>query len=118
MAPIHVALAWAALAAGVALLVVAVATATGRTASYRLLDAAILAQLATTAVAAIVGLVLPLAAYTVRDPLHLVYAVVALAAAPLGRYAGRGDARRIGRYAVVAGLVVLGSTLRLFMTGR
>lgn len=118
MAPIHVVLAWAAVAAGVALLVVAVATAAGRTASYRALDAAILAQIATTGAAAIAGLVLPLAGSTIRDPLHLVYAAVALLAAPIGRYAGRGDARRIGRYAVVAGLVVLGSTLRLFMTGR
>ncbi|MDQ2964767.1 MAG: hypothetical protein M3R57_02845, partial [Chloroflexota bacterium] len=113
----HVALAWAAVAAGVALLGIAIATAAGRTASYRWLDAAILAQLTTTGAAAIVGLVLPLGGYTLRDPLHLVYAVVVLVAAPIGRYAGRGEARRIGRYAVVAGLVVLGSTLRLFMTG-
>jgi hypothetical protein len=118
MAPLHVALAWAAVAAGLALLVVALATAAGRTASYRQLDAAILAQLGTTGAAALVGLILPLAAYTLRDPLHLVYAAIALAAAPIGRYLGRGDTRRIGRYAVVAGLVVLGSTLRLFMTGR
>jgi hypothetical protein len=118
MAPFHVALAWAALAAGVALLVVALATAVGRTASYRELDGVILAQLAVTGVAAIVGLVLPVTGSAIRDPLHLLYAVVALVAAPLGRYLGRGDARRIGRYAVVAGLVVLGSTLRLFMTGR
>lgn len=118
MAPIHVALAWAAAAAAVALLVVAIATAAGRTASYRALDAAILAQIATTGAAAIAGLVLPLAGSTIRDPLHLVYAAVALLAAPIGRYTGHGDARRIGRYAVVAGLVVLGSTLRLFMTGR
>jgi hypothetical protein len=118
MAPIHVALAWAAVAAGVVLLGVAIVTAAGRTASYRELDAAILAQLATTGAAAIVGLVLPIAGLVIRDPLHLVYGVVALAAAPIGRYLGRGDARRIGRFAIVAGLVVLGSTLRLFMTGR
>jgi hypothetical protein len=118
MAPIHVALAWAAVAAGIALLVVALATAAGRTASYRELDAVILAQLAVTGAAAIVGLVLPVTGSAIRDPLHLLYAVVALVAAPIGRYAGRGDARRIGRFAVVAGLVVLGSTLRLFMTGR
>ena len=118
MVTIHVALAWAAVAAGLALLVVALLTAAGRTASYRELDAAILAQLATIGATAIVGLVLPVTGSTVRDPLHLVYAVVALAAAPLGRYMGRGDARRIGRFAVVAGLVVLGSTLRLFMTGH
>jgi hypothetical protein len=118
MAPIHVALAWAAVAAGVGLLGVALATAAGRTASYRELDAAILAQLATTAVASIVGLLLPVTGSAIRDPLHILYAVVALTAAPLGRYLGRGDARRIGRFAVVAGLVVLGSTVRLFMTGR
>jgi hypothetical protein len=118
MAPIHVALAWAAVAAGVVLLGAAILTAAGRTASYRALDAAILAQLGTTGAAAIVGLVLPLSGSAVRDPLHLLYAVVALAAAPIGRYAGHGDTRRIGRYAVIAGLVVLGSTLRLFMTGR
>lgn len=118
MAPIHVALAWAAVAAALALCVVAVVTAAGRTASYRALDAAILAQIATTGAAAIAGVVLPLAGFTVRDPLHVLYAAVALGAAPVGRYAGRGDARRIGRYAVVAGVVVLGSMLRLFMTGR
>ncbi len=118
MVPLHVALAWAAVAAGVVLLGVAVATAAGRTASYRELDAAILAQLATTGAAAIVGLVLPIVGSAIRDPLHIVYAVVALAAAPIARYSGHGDARRIGRFAVLAGLVVLGSTLRLFMTGR
>jgi ABC-type proline/glycine betaine transport system permease subunit len=118
MVPLHVALAWVAVAAGVVLLGVAVATAAGRTASYRELDAAILAQLATTGAAAIVGLVLPIAGSAVRDPLHIVYAVVALVVAPIARYLGRGDARRIGRFAVLAGLVVLGSTLRLFMTGR
>lgn len=118
MAPVHVALAWAAAAAAVALLVVAIATAAGRTASYRALDNAILVQIVTTGAAAIAGIVLPLAGSTVRDPLHLLYGLVALGAAPISRYAGRrGDARRIGRYAVVAGLVVLGSTLRLFMTG-
>jgi hypothetical protein len=118
MGPIHVALAWAAVAAGVAMLGAAVATAAGRTSSYRWLDAAILAQLTTTGAAAIVGLVLPLSGYTLRDPLHLVYAIAVLVAAPIGRYAGHGDVRRIGRYAVVAAVVVLGSTLRLFMTGR
>jgi hypothetical protein len=118
MAPIHVALAWAAVAAGVTLLVVAIATAVGWAASYRVLDAAILAQLATPGAAAIAGLVLPLAGLTIRDPLHMLYAVVALGAAPIARYSGRGDVRRIGRYAVLAGVVVLGSTLRLFMTGR
>jgi hypothetical protein len=118
MAPIHLALAWAAVAAGIMLLAVALATAAGRTASYRELDAVILAQLAVTGAAAIVGLMLPVTGSAIRDPLHLLYAVIALVAAPIGRYAGRGDARRIGRFAVVAGLVVLGSTLRLFMTGR
>lgn len=117
MAPLHVALAWAAAAAAVGLLVVAIATAAGRTASYRALDTAILVQIVTTSAAAIAGIVLPLTGSTVRDPLHLLYGLVALGAAPLSRYLGRGDALRIGRYAVVAGLVVLGSTLRLFMTG-
>lgn len=118
MAPIHVLLAWAAVAAGGALLVVAIATAAGRTASYRALDAAILAQIGTTGAAAIAGVVLPLTGSTIRDPLHLLYAAVALGAAPIARYSGRGDVRRIGRYAVLAGLVVLGSTFRLFTTGR
>jgi hypothetical protein len=118
MIPIHVALAWAAVAAGLAFLAVAIATAAGRTSSYRLLDATILAQLGTAGAAGIAGLVLPLAGSTIRDPLHVLYAVVAVAAAPIGRYLGHAETRRIGRYAVVAGLVVLGSTLRLFMTGR
>jgi hypothetical protein len=118
MIPLHVALAWAAVAAGFVFLAAAIATALGWTSSYRVLDATILAQIAAAGAAAVAGIVLPLTGSTIRDPLHLLYAVVALIAAPLGRYLGRGETRRIGRYAVVAGLVVLGSTLRLFMTGR
>ena len=118
MGPLHLMLAWAAAAAAIALLGIAVATAAGWTASYRLLDAAILVQMVASAAAAAAGVVLPLTGSTVRDPLHLVYAVLALVAAPMGRYLGRGDARRIGRYAVVAGLLVLGATFRLFTTGR
>jgi hypothetical protein len=116
---LHDALAWLAVTAALALLGAAILTATGRLGSYRLLDAAILVQLAAAAIATLSGVGVVAAGATPRDPLHFVYAAVTLLATPVTRYATRArGARSMGRWHVVAAAVVLGAVLRLFMTGR
>ncbi|HEY7589804.1 MAG TPA: hypothetical protein VH723_02355 [Candidatus Limnocylindrales bacterium] len=118
MGGLHLVLAWASVLAALGYVAAAALTATGRTASYRELDGALLVQLGTTALAAVAGLVLPVTGSVVHDPLHVLYAAVAVAVPATARYAGRNDTRRMGRFALIAGLIVLGSLLRLFMTGR
>lgn len=116
---LHAVLAWLAVAGAVALLGAAILTATRRDGSYRLLDRAILVQLGTLALAALSGLAFPVGGTLPRDPLHFLYAAVGLVVAPGVRTWTRGvDARRMGRWQVVAAAVVLGAVLRLFMTGR
>lgn len=119
MAELHAAFAWLAVAGTVAVLAVGIVLAAGRTRSYALLDGAILVQAGAAALAAAVGLVLAVAGHGLRDPLHIVYAVVAVSAAIATRYAVRGhDPRRAGRWIALAGVVILGVMVRLFMTGR
>jgi hypothetical protein len=119
MEQLHTLLAWLAAFGAVVLVAAAVATATGRTASYLLLDRAILAQIVTLLAALISGLVVLPASSGPKDALHFLYAAVALVAAPLTRYVTRSsDSRRMGRWSTVAALVVVGAVARLFMTGR
>jgi hypothetical protein len=119
MDALHAILAWVAAAAAVAVVVVGAAVAVGRLSSRRLVDRAILASLGATGAAGAAGLVLPLTNRPPGDPLHLLYGVVAFAALPLARYHARdGRIERIGRWVAVAGIVVVGAMLRLFMTGR
>jgi hypothetical protein len=52
------------------------------------------------------------------DPLHLLYGVLALVAAPVGRYLGRaGTVRRRTAWNAAGWAVSLGFLVRLFMTG-
>ena len=117
---LHALLAWLAVAGAVALVGAAILTASRHDESYRLLDRSILVQVGTLAMAALSGLALPVVSGSLpRDPLHFLYAAVGLLVAPAVRYGTRaGDARRMGRWQVVAAAVVLGAVLRLFMTGR
>ena len=119
MANLHSVLAWISVAGALVLLATAAGAATGRLSSRMVLDRAILVQMATVAVALLTGLVLPFAGSGPGDPLHLLYAIVALAAAPLARFYPRYRSMVVlGRWVAVAGVVILGATLRLFMTGR
>jgi hypothetical protein len=116
---LHAVLAWLAVAGALALLGAAILTATRRDESYRLLDRAILVQLGTLALAALSGLAFTVGGTLPRDPLHFLYAVVGLLIAPGVRFwTRRVDARKMGRWQIVAAAVVLGAVLRLFMTGR
>jgi hypothetical protein len=115
----HALLAWLATAALVLVLAVALATASGRLASYRALDRALIVQLAASAVASLVGIATFVAARPVSDPLHLLYGVI-LTGLPTGaRVAAQGrTARSVGRWVAIGALVAVGATLRSFMTGR
>jgi hypothetical protein len=116
---LHALLALLAVAGALALLGAAILTATRLDGSYRALDRGILVQVGTLAIAALSGLTVPLTGTLPRDPLHFLYAAVGLVVAPGVRYATRAaDAKRMGRWQVVAAAVVLGAVLRLFMTGR
>ncbi|MFL5680458.1 MAG: hypothetical protein ACJ77B_07650 [Chloroflexota bacterium] len=118
MDQLHRLLAWLVVAATAALLGAAIVTATGRTRSYRLLDAAILGQLVAAGLSIASGLtVLP--TRLPGDPLHFVYALVAIVVAPAVRYATRRrDAAGMARWQVLAAVVALAVVVRLFMTGR
>ncbi len=100
-------------------LAVAVALATGRGPGRRAVDRAILVALALVAITVVVGAPLPVTGAPPRDPLHFLYALVALAGLPIARVAAAdADPRRLGRFVALAALLVLGAMVRLFMTGR
>ena len=118
MAELHVALAWIAVAGAVAVVAAALPTAAGRSASYRLGDLAILVLVGSTAAAALGGLVLLLLGHRPSEALHFLYGAVALAAMPMARYAMRDrSVSQMARFVALAGVVVLVSIVRLFMTG-
>jgi hypothetical protein len=118
MAELHAALAWIAVVGAVAVVAAALPTAAGRTASYRLLDLAILGLVGSTSAALLAGLVLLLLGHRPSEALHFLYAAVALAALPIARYAMRNQsASQMARVAALGGVIVLVSVLRLFMTG-
>jgi hypothetical protein len=118
MAELHTALAWIAVVGAVAVVAAALPTAAGRTASYRLLDLAILGLILSTAVAALTGLLLLLLGHRPSEGLHFLYAAVALAAIPIARYGMRDrSVIRMARFVALAGVIVLVSIARLFMTG-
>jgi amino acid transporter len=84
-------------------------------------DRALLLLLGVTAVAIVLGGVVFASGSRPADALHLLYAVVALVAAPVGWWlGGRGGGGRRSRrdgWLAVAALLQLGIELRLFMTG-
>jgi hypothetical protein len=121
LAQLHLALAAGAAVVAAGVVVLGVVDAAGVVTadrSKRLLDRGILALLAVTAAAAIVGPLVLLVAGPPREWLHLVYAAAALAAAPVARAiaAARGSSRT-GAWVAVGGLVTLAALLRLWGTG-
>jgi hypothetical protein len=78
------------------------------------LDRAVLAGTGAALVAALTGALAFATATGPGDPLHFVYAIVAVAALPIAR--AWGSAPRPGPM-LVGGLVLLGVTVRLFQTG-
>ena len=77
------------------------------------LDRAVLVGTGTALVAALVGGLAFLTASGPGDPLHVLYAVLAVVALPVAR--AWGDAPRPGPM-LLGGLVLLGVTVRLFQT--
>jgi hypothetical protein len=118
MGVLHAALAWAAVASVAVVLVLAVLTAIGRLRSYRALDVSLLVQVVATSLTSLAGLGAVGAVGPPRDPLHLLYGVVATALPFAVRVAAQGrPVPTIGRWVTVATLVTLGVTIRSFMTG-
>ncbi len=80
------------------------------------LDRAILAALASVSVGIALGLVILVTGGRPADPLHLLYAGLALAILPVARFWDRLAGHRLAAVGV-GGLVLLGLVLRLFQTG-
>lgn len=119
MTAAHVALAWLAAASVLAVLVLAVLTAAGRTGgTYRWLDAALLAQGVVSALTSAVGIAALTGDRPPADVLHLLYGAVTTVVPLTVRAAAQGrDAATIGRWVAVAAVVAIGATVRSFMTG-
>jgi hypothetical protein len=105
-------------AAVLAVLVAALLPAFERSRSYRWLDRTIIVQVATTVLTAVLGIATLAVGGRLRDPLHLLYAVIVAALPVAVRLAAQGrPARTVGRWVAIAALLSLGATLRSFMTG-
>ena len=113
--------AWVAIAAAVVtglLVVLGALDGLGVVAGKRWLDRLLIALLAILVVAAILGPGIVVGVRPPSDPLHYLYAVVAIGAVPAARYAaGRRAAPRVGWWVAVGGLVTLAALLRLWGTG-
>ena len=84
----------------------------------RLTDRLILAALVAVAVAIASGLLLLVTGHSPTDPLHLLYAVVALAALPVARFAVPSvRSERRGWIVAGGGLILIGLMVRLLQTG-
>jgi hypothetical protein len=119
MAVLHQALGWLSLAASFGVFALAVGASARRLSARHWIDRAILVQLACAAATIAVGLVLPIIGTGPRDGLHFVYAVVTLGGLPVARYAVREKTGpRFAGWIALAALVVIGASLRSFMTGR
>jgi hypothetical protein len=117
-AVLHAWLAAAAVLAGVAITVAAVAAVAGRTVSRRLLDRLLLALLGTAGLAAVTGPVIWLGGRPPADPLHIVYGAVAVLALPIARAAaGRRPTGIVARWLLLGSLLTMGALLRVWMTG-
>jgi len=116
VATIH--LATALLVAVSALVVVAVAVigrVRGRDVRFAL-DRAILTGLAFVAIGIVLGLVILVTGGRPADPLHLLYAIVALAILPIARFWDRLAGHRLLAVGI-GGLILVGLVVRLFQTG-
>lgn len=84
----------------------------------RWLDGLIVAVMATVAAAGILGPLLFIAVAPPSDTIHILYAGVALFAAPVARLESmRRRSTRVGWWVAAGGLVTLGAILRLWGTG-
>lgn len=117
MTTIHLGLA-VALAATVALTLLAVLPGLAAAYRVRLVDRLLLADLAAALAAAVIGVLLLVTGSRPADPLHFLYAAVALGALPTARYLARtGTERRRAAIMAIGCLVMAGVVVRLFMTG-
>jgi hypothetical protein len=101
--------------AAVVLAVAVVGRVTGRDVRFAL-DRAILAGLVLTAAGIVLGLVILITGGRPTDPLHLLYAAVALAVVPIARFWDRLAGHRLVAVGVGA-LILAGLVVRLFQTG-
>jgi len=81
------------------------------------LDRMILTQLVLVVCAVVTGLLGPVGGRWPGDPLHFLYAALALAMLPFARYLGRGSEHSTVRWVLVGGVVQIGLFVRLWMTG-
>lgn len=113
--------AWTAGAAGAvsgAMLVVGALDGLRLVAARRLLDGLVIALLVVLLLGTMLGPLVVITTAPPRDPLHLLYAGVALVAAPITRFeAARRRVARTGWWLGLGGLVTLGALLRLWVTG-
>lgn len=118
MTAAHVWLAWLSAALVVALLAVAIATATGRVRSYLALDRVLLAQGVIAGLTGAAGLASVVADGPPSDALHLLYGAVLAIVPAAARAAAHGrEPEAVGRWVAVAAAVAVGATVRSFMTG-
>jgi heme A synthase len=113
----HRLIGWLVAAAALAVAVIAVIGWARPPLRRHLLDWAVLAAIALVALDALVGAVVVLSGARPADGLHFLYAALALAILPAARFwGGRARGPRASLLAI-AGMVLLGFTLRLFQTG-
>ena len=129
MVTLHVILAVVATAASLVVIGLAIWSALagrrsgGRRDHRSAVDRAVLAVLASTFAAAVIGAVLFVTGSRPTDPLHFLYGPAALIALPVAIWVGargtRAGSSRVRRdvWTAGGGLVVLGIVLRLFATG-
>ncbi len=100
------------------LLIAAVAGALQSRFRVLLVDRLILATLAALALTTLIGPPLLVTGHQPPDRLHFLYAALAWAALPVGRYVARsGTARRRGIALAAGAAVLVGAAFRLYMTG-
>jgi hypothetical protein len=81
-------------------------------------DRLVLAVLATTGLAVLLGAGVAVSSRPPADGLHLVYGAMALAVLPIARYIGRaGSDRRRAAWLLLGGVAQLAVYVRLFQTG-
>ena len=81
------------------------------------LDRLILTQVVLVVCAVVTGVPGPLGGRWPGDPLHFLYAALALAILPFARYLGRGSDHATVRWVLVGGVIQIGLLVRLWMTG-
>jgi hypothetical protein len=118
LSSLHLWLAVAAIAADLGLVAVSLLGVATRRWNRLLGDRLVLAVLATTGLAALVGASLAVTSRPPDDVLHLIYGLVALAVLPIARYIGRsGSDRRRAGWLAAGSLVLLAVYARLVQTG-